>query len=180
MYYSNISVKGEEDMKNIDLAWILVILLLASFFMYYEDDIKDFVNNSFSIKETSNNEITGNYYNESIVSYSENKNTTEDSNDYITGSEYNFDEEYYIYYSHLSSEAKKIYKQVYANALTYNKTFKTVTKITTNELSDVMESLFNDHPELFYLDTNYSYKYNSKGMCIEITLNYNDTINNIK
>ena len=166
-------------MKNIDLSWILLILLIASFLLYYEADIRDFVDNKFSINERMDRDITNNYYNESIVSYSENKDFIEDNKEYITGSEYNFNDEYYIYYSYLNNESKKIYKQVYANAIVYNKSFKTVTKISTNEFSNVMEAVFNDHPELFYLDTNYSYKYNSNGMVIEITLNYNDTVNNI-
>ena len=168
-------------MKNIDLAWILVFLLIASFLLYYKDDIKDLVDERISINSVIREDNSTNSYNQSIVSYSENNSTDEDiSKDYVTGSEYSFDNEYYVYFSYLSNEGKKIYKQVYANALIYNKTFKTVTKISTKELSDVMEAVFNDHPELFYLDTNYSYKYNSSGMCIEITLNYNDTVDNIE
>ena len=166
-------------MKKIELSWILFLLLIMASFLYYKEDIIDIINDKISINEVIDNKNIDNYNKESIVSYSNNSKIIEDNKDYITGSEYSFDSEYYVYYSYLSLEGKKIYKQVYANALVYNKTFKTVTKISTNELSDVMEALFNDHPELFYLDTNYSYKYNSKAMVIEITLNYNDTVYNI-
>lgn len=166
-------------MKNIDLAWILLILLVAAFFLYYKEDVKDIIRDNIIIKEVARNDDETGYYDRSNISYSSSGLVEESKEDFITGSEYNFDKEYYVYYSFLSEDGKKIYKQVYANALVYNETFRTITKISTSELSDVMEALFNDHPELFYLDTNYLYKYNSKGMCIEITLNYNDTIDNI-
>ncbi len=165
-------------MKNVDLLWILILLLVTSCIIYYKDDISQLLDDnrvSYSVNEEDNN-----YKTDSIVSYSSNEQMKKDKKAFITGENLYFNEEYNIYYTYLSSEGKKIYNQVYANALVYNKTFTTVTKISTNELSDVMEALFNDHPELFYLDTNYSYKYNSNGMCIEITLNYNDTVNNIE
>lgn len=165
-------------MKNVDLLWILILLLVTSCIIYYKDDISQLLDDnrvSYSVNEEDNN-----YKTDSIVSYSSNEQMKKDKKAFITGENLYFNEEYNIYYTYLSSEGKKIYNQVYANALVYNKTFTTVSKISTNELSDVMEALFNDHPELFYLDTNYSYKYNSNGMCIEITLNYNDTVNNIE
>lgn len=165
-------------MKNIDLLWVLILLLITSFIFYYKEDIIDIVNDKTSIKQEV--QIDNNYSSDAFISYSSNEEIVEtDNSNYLTGSEYEFDSEYNIYYSYLSDNGKKIYKQVYANALAYNRSFKTVVKIKINELNDVMEALFNDHPELFYLDTNYSYKYNSNDMCIEITLNYNDTIKNI-
>ena len=153
-------------MKKIDLSWVLLLLIILCLVTYYKEEIA---------AKVVDIEINENYNNKEIVSYSNN-------NKYdvgLTGNEYDFDKEYYIYYNYLSTEEKSIYRQVYANALAYNKTFNTVTKISIKDLNDTMEALFNDHPELFYLDTNYKYKYNSKGLCIEITINFNDTINDI-
>ena len=79
-------------MKNIDLAWILVFLLIASFLLYYKDDIKDLVDERISINSVIREDNSTNSYNQSIVSYSENNSTDEDiSKDYVTGSEYSFD-----------------------------------------------------------------------------------------
>lgn len=98
----------------------------------------------------------------------------------ITGDNLSFSSVYYPYYETLNTNQKKIYKQVYANALKYKKEFVPVTKITSTELSDVIYAINYDHPELFYLDTTYGYKYNSKYICIQIILNYNETIKNIE
>ena len=164
-------------MKKIDLSWVIVILLAVFVLTYNNDSVISRFNND---NNDNNVEINGSYSSDSIISYSSNNEAEKtQNNNYLTGSDLEFDSNYYIYYSYLSENGKKIYKQVYANAIAYNKTFKTVVKIKVNELSDVMEAVFNDHPELFYLDTNYAYKYNGLGMCIEITLNYNDTIKNI-
>ena len=164
-------------MKKIDLSWVIVILLAVFVFTYNNDTVISRFNND---NNDNNVEINGSYSRDSIISYSSNNETEKvQNNNYLTGSDLEFDSNYYVYYTYLSENGKKIYKQVYANAIAYNKSFKTVVKIKVNELSDVMEAVFNDHPELFYLDTNYAYKYNGLGMCIEITLNYNDTIKNI-
>ena len=98
----------------------------------------------------------------------------------ITGDNLSFSSVYYPYYEVLNSNQKKIYKQVYANALKYKKEFVPVAKITSTELSDVIYAINYDHPELFYLDTTYGYKYNSKYICVQIILNYNETIDNIE
>jgi len=107
---------------------------------------------------------------ENIQYYSENT---------ITGEEYNFSKEYYIYYSFLNDNEKELYKQIYANAINYKKIIKPITSVKVERLKLIIESVYNDHPELFYLDTNYFYKYDENNNCIEITLNYNETINNI-
>lgn len=98
----------------------------------------------------------------------------------ITGDNLSFSSVYYPYYETLNSNQKKIYKQVYANALKYKKEFTPVTKIKSTELSDVIYAINYDHPELFYLDTTYGYKYTSDYTCVQIVLNYNTTINNIE
>ena len=98
----------------------------------------------------------------------------------ITGDTLSFSSVYYPYYETLNIKQKKIYKQVYANALKYKKEFKPVAKITSTELSDVIYAVNYDHPELFYLDTTYGYKYTSNYICVQIVLNYNEAIKNIE
>ena len=156
-------------MKKLDLAWILFFLFILCFVTCFKEEIIDKI-------KTLN--LTN--YNKEIISYSYNSEYNYSNDNILTGDEYDFDKEYYIYFSFLSLNEQRLYKQVYANALTYNKTFTTIVKLTTGELNNTMEAFFSDHPELFYLDTTYEYKYNSKGECIELTLNYNDTINDIE
>lgn len=97
----------------------------------------------------------------------------------ITGVEYSFDSLYYPYYSYLSENEKSIYKQIYANANSLSTTFIPTTEISKNKINKVFESVYNDHPELFWLSNSYSYKYTSKGNCAQIILKFNETAQNI-
>ena len=90
----------------------------------------------------------------------------------ITGVEYSFDSLYYPYYSYLSENEKSIYKQIYANANSLSTTFIPTTEISKNKINKVFESVYNDHPELFWLSNSYSYKYTSKGNCAQIILKF--------
>lgn len=97
-----------------------------------------------------------------------------------TGSGLVFDEEMYPYYAMLEPEMKKLYHQIYANALDLTVSFTPVTEVSTGQLKTVYEAVYNDHPELFWLDSGYSCKYLRNGSCVEISLKYNDTVNNIE
>lgn len=93
---------------------------------------------------------------------------------------YNFDNVYYPYYSFLNDNEKKIYKQVYDNAIKLSTTFKPVIKVSLDEVSNSIEAVYNDHPELFWLETSYSYKYNINLECVQIVLKFNETVNDIE
>ena len=97
----------------------------------------------------------------------------------ITGDSLSFSSVYYPYYEMLNSRQKKIYKQMYANAEKLKKSFVPVVDINVDELSDVVYAINYDHPELFYLDTTYSYRYTTDNLCAQIILNYNETADNI-
>ncbi len=101
----------------------------------------------------------------------------EDSN--IDGSEYNFETLYYPYYGMLDSSEQAIYSQIYANAIELKESFIPVTEISVSELTDVMEAVYSDHPELFYLSTKYAYVYTENKIVAQITLSYNSLINDI-
>ena len=108
----------------------------------------------------------------------ENYANLEDSG--ITGEEYTFNELYYPYYANLSSDEKELYKQIYANINSLERTFVPVTYINYNEVTNIIESVTYDHPEFFYLAQTFTYKYTKDGICRQITLDYNDLINNIE
>ena len=97
-----------------------------------------------------------------------------------TGSNLTFDQEIYPYYAMLEPDMRQIYSQIYANAVSLTASFTPVTTVSVNQLKTVFEAVYNDHPELFWLDTGYSCKYIRSGRCAEITLKFNETVNNLE
>ena len=70
---------------------------------------------------------------------------------------------------------QQIYGQIYANALELSPAFAPVTTVSVSQLKTVFEAVYNDHPELFWLETGYSCKYLRSGSCVEVALKYNRT-----
>ena len=97
----------------------------------------------------------------------------------IDGSDYTFDTLYYPYYGMLSSSEKEVYAQVYANAIAYEDSFVPISQVSVSDVVEIMEAVYSDHPELYYLSTKYGYLYTSKDNCVQITLEYNELINDI-
>ena len=90
-----------------------------------------------------------------------------------TGEEYSFDTETYPYRALLSDASKEVYNQIYANAVAYNtSTFTLVNQLSEADLSTTMNSVFNDHPELFWLNTSYKYGYNKSGKVVQVQLSF--------
>lgn len=89
-----------------------------------------------------------------------------------TGTALYFDSLYYPYYYLLDETGQAIYRQIYANANSLNKTFAPCQDITVNALKTVFEAVYNDHPELFWLETGYSCRYSRSGKCVEISLQF--------
>ena len=89
-----------------------------------------------------------------------------------TGEEYSFDEGIYPYYALLDDEQKAVYHQVYANAVVQNASFALAQPLAESSLSDAVCAVYNDHPELFWLETAYSYSYDRSGRAVSVTLSY--------
>lgn len=96
-----------------------------------------------------------------------------------TGDGLDFDGTMYPYYAMLDDRGKQIYRQIYANANEMYPTFTPVEQITSAQLKNVVSAVYNDHPELFWLETAYSCKYLRDGRCVEIKLEFNRTAQNI-
>ncbi len=107
----------------------------------------------------------------------EQSQTLEDSG--ITGSDLSFDTTYYPYFGMLTEAQQGFYKQIYANISQMEAVFVPVTSITTDDICTVIEAVYKDHPEIFWLDTDYTYKYNSSGKVVQVTLQFNDLALNI-
>lgn len=98
----------------------------------------------------------------------------EPENDVVnTGEDYDFPEEFYPYRTMLSQNGKKIYNQVYENAMLVNESFALINTVKSDELEDVMCAVYNDHPELFWLETSYSYGYKENGDVVSVNLVFN-------
>jgi hypothetical protein len=91
-----------------------------------------------------------------------------------------FDADFYPYYHMLNDTMQHIYRQIYANALELNTSFAPVEQVNTAQLKNVFEAVYNDHPELFWMETGYSCKYRPSGECVEVTLAYNRTAQNLE
>lgn len=96
-----------------------------------------------------------------------------------TGEHLSFDTAMYPYYGMLDTQMQSLYRQIYANADSLQKSFAPVVATTVNQLKNVFEAVCNDHPELFWLETGYSCKYRQDGSCVEIDLEFNRLANDL-
>ena len=151
----------------------LIILIIFGIYLYnntsvtnnikmlaskYTNDLKDFISSG---KLISDNDLS----------------KLKDSNiDYST---YSVNSETSPYYEMLSDKEKDLYKQIYANADNLKRTFIPRQSVTKDELEETIIAVYNDSPELFWIDTSYSYKYLISGKIAQVTLNYNSTANDI-
>lgn len=92
-----------------------------------------------------------------------------------TGEELTFDTKFYPYYGMLNGELQHLYRQIYANANALKAAFCPVEKVSVSSLKSAFTAVYNDHPELFWLDSGYTCKYSSSGECVELTLQFNST-----
>lgn len=92
-----------------------------------------------------------------------------------TGDNLGFDALYYPYYNMLDDKGKHVYRQVYANADALYPTFMPVENVNSAQLKNIFAAVYNDHPELFWVETAYSCKFTRAGQCIEIDLTFNST-----
>ncbi|MCR5032972.1 MAG: hypothetical protein K6A92_08915 [Lachnospiraceae bacterium] len=95
------------------------------------------------------------------------------------GDGYTFDETMYPYYAMLDSQGQHLYRQLYANTKNVYKTFAPIEQVSQAGLKNIFMALCNDHPELFWLNTQYSAKYAKDGKNLSITLSFNDTADNL-
>lgn len=86
-----------------------------------------------------------------------------------------FDTRFYPYYTMLDEKGRHLYRQIYANANQLYQVFAPVETVTAGQLKNVFAAVYNDHPELFWMDTAYACKCRGNGQCVEIDLKFNRT-----
>ena len=86
---------------------------------------------------------------------------------------------FYYYRNNLSENEKKIYDQIYANAVELDPYFELTTKVHYNRIDDIIISVRYDNPDLFWLDTAYSYTYDNSGYVTSVMISFNYAAQNI-
>ena len=156
---------------------LTVIVFIAIFnpfsLKFYYEFLRKKLSTEYEYSDEENIEI----YSDGEQVDEEDIDSLEDST--LTGENYGFDTKYYPYFGMLSDKEKTLYKQIYANANEIVESFKPTIDISVDEVKNTFEALYNDHPELFWLNTSYSYKYTESKKCVQIILNYNDTAKDI-
>lgn len=144
---------------------IIVVIAIILFNPLSLEILSNYVDN-FNHSELSNN-----------VYYVDNNVSNEDI--YLQSNIDSFDNAYYPYYSLLNDKEKKIYEQIYDNCIDINDKFVPIIEINISEIKNAFEAFFNDHPEIFWINTNYTFRYNNEKIVKEVIISYNDTINDL-
>lgn len=98
-----------------------------------------------------------------------------------TGEDFEYKEIMYPYYYMLGETEQKLYRQIHANANDVNVSFAPVEKaVTAGQLKNAFTAVVNDHPELFWVNTEYQYQYAPSGRIYEIDLSFNYTTQNLE
>lgn len=92
-----------------------------------------------------------------------------------TGDGLSFDAVYYPYYQMLEPKGQHLYRQIFANASALNEAFVPIEAVPVAELKNVIMAVYNDHPELFWLNTIFTCKYDQNKICAELALEFNMT-----
>ena len=98
--------------------------------------------------------------------------TTSETSAYVRSS---FNELRYPYFAMLSETEKNAYSFIYEELYEGNQKFDCPVNINADQLTRAVDSVLNDHPELFWLDINYGYSYDPiDGTIKEINFNFLD------
>lgn len=89
------------------------------------------------------------------------------------GDGYTFDPIFYPYYAMLDAKGQHLYRQIFANANAFNGAFVPVEAVPVSEIRNVIMAVYNDHPELFWLNTAFVCKYDKNKICAELELEFN-------
>ncbi len=88
------------------------------------------------------------------------------------GDGYDFDPLFYPYYAMLDDKGKHLYRQIFANANAFNGAFQPIEAAPVSEIKNAIMAVYNDHPELFWLNTAFVCKYDKDKICAELELEF--------
>lgn len=117
--------------------------------------------------DSNNAKVANN--NVALLNNSKNNSSQNDTSELST------EAEMYPYRAMLTYAQQTLYDQIFENAMKLNTSFKLGSTLDNSNMITVMEAVYNDHPELFWIDTSCSYEYTTDGKVGFVTLNFNDT-----
>ena len=88
------------------------------------------------------------------------------------GDGYDFDPLFYPYNAMLDDKGKHLYRQIFANANAFNGAFQPIEAVPVSEIKNAIMAVYNDHPELFWLNTAFVCKYDKDKICAELELEF--------
>lgn len=91
-----------------------------------------------------------------------------------------YDAMYYPYYAMLEDDEKVVYEQMVTSIENMQTTFVPSVAIYEESIQKVYEAVLYEHPALFWVDNAYTFQYMPTGEVVEITVNFNDTVNQIE
>lgn len=166
----------KKDLRKLAITLLTVILVSIIYIDYgYKNNA---FGNYFGENNTSNkaDNLKDLVFNGDLIGYNELKNLKDSG---IKKTSFKSNSLYYPYYELLSAKEKKLYGQIYENCINYKTTFVPNVNVNKDEFIQTIAAVYNDHPEIFWLNTNYSYKYLDNGKIVQIILSYNYLINDI-
>lgn len=90
----------------------------------------------------------------------------------------NFDAESNPYFSVLNAKEKDIYSQLYEELSQGKQSFKCKVEVNADHLTKAIDAVLNDHPELFWIDNQYEYTYDSEtGNIDDVSFDFYDFAN---
>ncbi len=161
------------------IIYLLIIIFPINYsfnFSKLSSNIQNLLNNTWVSALEKTNDLETLISNGNLIGDNE-LTSLEDSG--ITGEEYTFDTKYYPYYGFLTPNEQILYKQIYANIYSLASVFRPTVTVMSTEVTNAMEAVYNDHPELFWLNTSYSYKYTKNKNVVQIILSFNETATDI-
>ena len=113
------------------------------------------------------------YYPESVSSSTETSRSAAASTSYYAGS--GFDIHRNPYYAMLSETEKRAYSFIYDELSEGNDKFECPITLNAGQLAKAVDAVLNDHPELFWIDNDYVYSYDTFDYSVkEISFNFFD------
>ena len=91
------------------------------------------------------------------------------------------DSEFYPYFALLNESQQQVYYDIIEGANEYKEYITPSRKIQVDDVKDIYYAVMYDHPELFWLNSKYSYDYyHDSNEVIKINLSYTEVINDIE
>ena len=86
-------------------------------------------------------------------------------------------DDFYFYRNMLDDNEKRLYDQIYANAIALDPEFDIVAKIDKNRAFDIYKAVRFDNPDLFWLDIKCAFSYDKNGNLVAMKLYFFDLAN---